>query len=91
MSTSTEDFRICAGSFSEISAVSVELEGDNVAVAAYEDSRIPSIIITERNLSRSAEERQEMNFKRICFKGFEGYRVWCCEVEGNEMKVCLVR
>lgn len=88
---SKDETKVCRKSFSDVVAVSVNLECENMAVAAYDDSRIPSVLVTYDTFPADTSTNQKMKFKKISFEGFEGYRVWSCEIEGEELKACLVR
>jgi hypothetical protein len=85
------DFVISRKNFSDVAAVSVRLESETMAVAAYGDSRIPSIILTQDEFARDSSLSQKMRFKTIFFEEFEGYKIWSCDIDGDEMNVCLVK
>lgn len=84
------EFLVSRKNFMDVAAVSVRLNSENMAIAAYKESRFPSIILTEEEFSRENTDRQEIKFETIEFKDFEGYKIWSCEIDGKEMKVCLV-
>ena len=86
-----EKFKTSRESFSDVAVVSVKLGREDLTVAAYEDSRIPSILVTRDTFSDDTSENQRMVFTRVSFEEFEGYKVWCCEIDGEELKACLVR
>lgn len=91
VSKKSEELGISRKNFSDVAAVSVRLDSESMTVAAYGDSRTPSIILTQEEFARDASMSQEMRFKTIYFKGFEGYKIWSCDIDGDEMNVCLVR
>jgi hypothetical protein len=77
--------------FDKMAAMNVDLERDDMAIAAYGEGRVPYVLLTSNNFSMDTNSRQQVSFERVTFDSFEGYRVWCCEIEGGEMRVCLVR
>lgn len=85
------EFDISRNNFSDVAAVSVRLDSESMTVAAYGDSRTPSVILTQEEFARDASMSQEMRFETIHFEGFEGYKIWSCDIDEDEMKVCLVR
>lgn len=88
---SKEEVKVCRKVFADVAAVAVNLGCENMAVAAYDDSRMPSVLVTYDTFPADTSTNQNMKFRRISFEGFEGYRVWSCEIEGEELKACLVR
>lgn len=77
--------------FDKMAAMNVDLERDDMAIAAYGEGRVPYVLLTSNNFSMDASSRQQVSFEKITLDSFEGYRVWCCEIDGREMRVCLVR
>lgn len=64
-------------SLEKISAVAITAPiGDDLVVVAWEDSKVPGIILSDGS--------------KVSFKQFENHRVWCCEIVGEELRVCLV-
>ena len=89
---STErDFKVSKEPFVDVVTVSVNLEREDMAIAAYNDSGIPSVLITRDTFRNDTSTNQKIEFRSISFKDFHGYRIWCCEIDGNELRACLVR
>lgn len=89
--TSGKQNKIKQVKFGGMAALSVDLGRDDMAVAAYGEGRVPYVLLTSNNFSLDANSRQQVGFEKIAFDSFEGYKVWCCEIEGSEMRVCLVK
>jgi hypothetical protein len=49
---------------------------DDIVVVAYEDSKVPGILLSDGS--------------KVVFEDFKNHRVWCCEIVGEELRVCLV-
>lgn len=49
---------------------------DDLVVVAYEDSKVPGILLSDGS--------------KVAFEDFKNHKVWCCEIVGDEMRVCLV-
>lgn len=88
---SGEKLKISRKNFTDVVAISVKLENEDMTVAAYGDSLVPSVILTSNSFQSEPSSNQRVDFKSIKFRDFEGYRVWCCDIEGDELKVCMVR
>lgn len=91
LSSSREKICVSVESFAEVVAVSVKLDNECMAIAAYGESRTPSVVLTRETFDKDPSSNQKIEFVSIPFKQFEGYKVWCCEIEGDELKACLVR
>lgn len=91
MLVSGKDDKIKQVKFGGVAAVSVDLGRDDMAVAAYGEGRVPYVLLTSNNFSMDTNSRQQVGFEKVTFDSFEGYKVWCCEIEGGEMRVCLAR
>ena len=64
---------------------------DNTAVAAYQDTPHPAVILARKNFDRPAQQNQEMRFEKVQFREYPGYAVWCCEIVDEELRVALSR
>lgn len=85
------EFSISRKNFSEVVAVSVKIDSESMTVAAYGDARIPSVILIQEKFDRNTSASQEMRFETVHFEEFEGYKIWSCDIDEDEIKVCLVR
>lgn len=86
-----KDLSISRSSFEDVVTVSVDLGCEDMAIAAYNDSGTPSVLITRDKFQNDTSTNQKIEFRTIYFKDFRGYRVWCCEINGDELRACLVR
>jgi hypothetical protein len=64
---------------------------DEIAVVAYKESEFPAVLVTRNNFSRDTYSGQQVDFEKIEFTDFPGYKVWCCEVVEDELRVCLAK
>ena len=64
-------------STASITAVAISAPvADDLVVVAYEDSKIPGVLLSDGS--------------KVVFEDFKNHKVWCCEIVGDEMRVCLV-
>jgi hypothetical protein len=64
---------------------------DEIAVVAYKESEFPAVLVTRNNFSMDTHSGQKVDFEKIEFTDFPGYKVWCCEVVEDELRVCLAK
>lgn len=90
--SATKDFeaKIIRREFKDSELLRVQLKSDDMVLVACNNSRIPSVMITNDKIS-NAGESQKIEFETISFEDYEGYRIWCCEIVDDEIRVCLVK
>jgi hypothetical protein len=87
-----KDAQISREKFADVVTVCVNLGSDDMTVVAYEHARTPAILVTRDAFDKDLSSNQKIDFRTVSLNGFEGYRIWCCEIiEGTELRVCLVR
>lgn len=62
---------------------------EDSAVAAYQETPHPAVILARKTLHRPADENQRMEFEKVEFREHRGYSVWCCEIVDDELRVAL--
>lgn len=83
-------YNVLRQDFGSTVALKVLFEDEQeVAVAAYQDGIFPSVIVTLDSFLEDTKENQRMDMYKVSFEQFRGYKIWCCEMVGNEMRVCL--
>lgn len=65
-----------------IAAIEIENIEDNFIIAAYGDRNIPSLIL---------QNQETKEFSHIKFKDFERFTIWSADLNGDSLKVCLVK
>lgn len=66
----------------DIVALEVEVENDNLLIAAYGDGLVPSIILNNQETG---------GFSKINFSEFENFKIWSADLNGDSLRICLVR
>lgn len=75
-----------------VATVSVMLDHEDIAVVAYcKEEGVPSIMVTRDKFEKDTAISQKMDFHKIRLEKFKGYDVWCCEIIGEEMRICLMK
>ena len=65
----------------DVAALEVLLNEDEMVIAAYGDSKCPSVLV-----GKGSEP-----FTKITFLDFEGMKVWSAEISGRTLRVCLAK
>lgn len=55
---------------------------EDLVIAAYGDSNIPSLIF---------QNKETREFTDIRFREFEGFKIWAADLNHDSLKVCLLR
>jgi hypothetical protein len=75
----------------DIVTIELELGSDSVAVAAFGDGNVPSVMLTHDKFSAPIDHNQTNELTRVGFEGLRGYKVWSCEHSGEILRICLTR
>lgn len=79
----TIEYNIKIRSRSEnIAAIEIDNIDENCIIAAYGDRNIPSLIL---------QNQETKEFSHIKFKDFEKFTVWAADLNGDSLKICLVK
>lgn len=79
----TLEYNIKIRSRSEnIAAIEIDNIDENFMIAAYGDRNIPSLIL---------QNQETKEFSHIRFKDFEKFKIWSADLNGDSLKVCLVK
>lgn len=62
---------------------------ENAAVAAYQDTPHPAVILARKTFDRPLQQNQGMRFEKIELREHQGYVVWCCEIVDDELRIAL--
>jgi hypothetical protein len=66
----------------KIAAIEMASIGEDLIIAAYGDGNIPSLIL---------QNQETGELSKIKLDNFEGYKIWCAELNCDSIKVCLVK
>jgi hypothetical protein len=69
-------------------AVELVVRDDDLAVAAFGDGTVPSLILTN-SFGLSPHERK--NFAKISFPELKGFKIWSCDASEGSLKICFLK
>lgn len=66
-------------------AMEVVVSNKNIAVAAFGDGIVPSVILTDMDTS------QTKSFFKLSFPNLKGFKVWSCDISCDSLKLFFIK
>lgn len=72
-------------------AMEVVVANKNIAVAAFGDGIVPSVILTDNSFNLSTDTSQTKSFFKLSFPNLKGFKVWSCDISCDSLKLFFIK